>query len=415
MPDLVDMSSDNESDDGRGTAEVKHVTPGKQRQPITSPSLVSAEAESTTACIRGTQADVYVKNTTPHWDKIGSPVDQSQLLAQESVYRGVNDHRCIVPVGRCLTCEVEIKRHQEIGEFVGDTVSSQEVTLMSPARGSYLLDMAIDGEKNDIEILDCYEKTHGENPVCKLSMANTAAALYHREADISLTEQDNNAAVTVVLRDGNRTAVMYALRRILVGEEIMWDYDIEHEPTPNHTPAKRLDNNIITPYGNTNSDKHPPPDTDVCFDITDSQEEDMKCLEEDMKCLAVAVKDSFDEGFAILDCASGTHICKNKEYAQNIRPCMSGSISGISGEQSPATYTSSCVFVDEEFGRMPLLQSAAANILSLASAKDSGFQADYNNNFDEFTNISVWPYWTRRGCDNWNTYTLKILRYVPSD
>ena len=64
---------------------------------------------------------------------------------------------------------------------------------------------------------------------------------------------------------------------------------------------------------------------------------------------------------------------------------MSGSISGISGEQSPATYTSSCVFVDEDFGRMPLLQSAAANILSLASAKDSGFQADYNNNFDEFT------------------------------
>ena len=79
-------------------------------------------------------------------------------------------------------------------------------------------------------------------------MANTAAALYHREADISLTEQDNNAAVTVVLRDGNRTAVMYALRRILVGEEIMWDYDIEQEPTPTHTPTKRLGNNIITPY-----------------------------------------------------------------------------------------------------------------------------------------------------------------------
>ena len=97
------------------------------------------------------------------------------------------------------------------------------------------------------------------------------------------------------------------------------------------------------------------------------------------------MKDSFDEGFAILDCASGTHICKNKEHAQNIRPCMSGNISGISEEQSPATYTSSCVFVDEEFGRMPLLQSAAANILSLASAKDSGFRADYDNDFDEFT------------------------------
>ena len=104
---------------------------------------------------------------------------------QESVYRGVNDHRCIVPVGRCLTCEVEIKRHQEIGEFVGDTVSSQEATLMSPARGSYLIDMSINGEPNDTEILDCYENTHGENPVCKLSMANTAAALYNRVTDIN--------------------------------------------------------------------------------------------------------------------------------------------------------------------------------------------------------------------------------------
>ncbi len=277
IPELVDMSSDDESDD------VTDVTPCKQ---ISSP-----------------------------WDRSITPVNQSQLRVRESVYRGVNDHRYIVPVGRCLTCAVEVKKRQEIGVFIGDTVSAQEVTLMSPARGSYLLDMAIDGEKNDIEILDCYEKTHGEDPVCKLSMANTAAALYHREADISLTEQDNNAAVTVVLRDGNRTAVMYALRKILVGEEIMWDYDIENEPTPNHTPAKKLGNNIITSYGNTNSDKHPPPDTEVCFDITDSQEKDMKCLEEDMKCLAVAVKDSFDEGFAILDCASGTHICKNKEYA----------------------------------------------------------------------------------------------------
>ena len=135
-----------------------------------------------------------------------------------------------------------------------------------------------------------------------MSMANTAAALYHRKADTSLTEEDNNAAVTTVFRDEIRTAVMYALRDIPAGEEIMWDYGIGCEPSPNPTPTKPLrtvtnvTDNEVGPQGN------------------------------DMKCLAVSVKDSFDEGFAILDCASGTHICKNKEHAQNIRPCMSGSM-----------------------------------------------------------------------------------------
>ena len=103
IPELVDMSSDDESDD------VTDVTPCKQ---MNSP-----------------------------WDRSIKPVNQSQLRVRESVYRAVNDHRYIVPVGRCLTCAVEVKKRQEIGMFVGNTVSSQDVTLMSPARGSYLLDI----------------------------------------------------------------------------------------------------------------------------------------------------------------------------------------------------------------------------------------------------------------------------------
>ena len=314
IPELVNMSSDDESDDD----DVTDVTPA-------------------------------------------ASIDESQLLVQQSIYRAANAYRHIVPIGRCLTCAVNIRKGQEIGTFKGETISPRDAAELSMERGSYLLDMAVDDEPSEIEIIDCYTNAQGENPGCKMSMANTAAALYHRETDTSLTEEDNNATVTTGLRDKIRTAVTYALRDIPAGEEIMWDYGIGCEPSPNPTPTKPLrtvthvTDNEVGPQGN------------------------------DMKCLAVSVKDSFDEGFAILDCASGTHICKNKEYAQNIQPCMPGSISGISGEQSPATYTSSCVFVDEEFGRIPLLQSAAANILSLASAKDSGFKADYNNNFDEFT------------------------------
>ena len=100
-----------------------------------------------------------------------------------------------------------MKKHQEIGVFIGKRVSPHAVAQMTMERGSYLIDMAMDDEPNEIEVIDCYENAQGEDPVCKLSMANSAAALYHRGLDISLTEEDNNSAVTVVLRDGIRTAV----------------------------------------------------------------------------------------------------------------------------------------------------------------------------------------------------------------
>ena len=58
IPELVDMSSDDESDD------VTDVTPCKQ---MNSP-----------------------------WDRAIKPVNQSQLRVRESVYRAVNDHRYIV-------------------------------------------------------------------------------------------------------------------------------------------------------------------------------------------------------------------------------------------------------------------------------------------------------------------------------
>ena len=70
----------------------------------------------------------------------------------------------------------------------------------------------------------------------------------------------------------------------------MWDYNIEHEPTPSPTPTKPL-GNFSTQYRNADSDEDTPPNTEF-------------------KCLATSVKDPFDAGFAILDCASGTHLCK---------------------------------------------------------------------------------------------------------
>ena len=41
-------------------------------------------------------------------------------------------------------------------------------------------------------VLDCHGSAHGLAPDCKMSMANTAEALYHREMDTSLSTADNN-------------------------------------------------------------------------------------------------------------------------------------------------------------------------------------------------------------------------------
>ena len=48
-----------------------------------------------------------------------------------------------------------------------------------------------------------------------------------------------SATVTVVFREGTRTAIMYATRKILAGEEIMWNYGIGQD-SPNSTPTKLM-------------------------------------------------------------------------------------------------------------------------------------------------------------------------------
>ena len=75
---------------------------------------------------------------------------------------------------------------------------------------------------------------------------------------------------------------MNATRWILAHEEIMWDYGMEEENTSNTSVV-----------------------------------------------LAKPLKDSFHPDFVMFDCASGTNLCKNKEYAQNGRPCKTGQITGI--------------------------------------------------------------------------------------
>ena len=101
-----------------------------------------------------------------------------------------------------------------------------------------------------------------------------------------------------------------------------------------------------------------------------------------------AAEESFHHDYVILDCASGTNICKSENHASSIRPCIRGSIVGIDGAVGGTHYDRSCTFVDAALGRMPLAPEASANIVSLAVARDKGFSADYRNERDEFTLVS---------------------------
>jgi hypothetical protein len=205
-------------------------------------------------------------------------------------------------------------------------------------------------------------------------MANTAAGLHDRTLDRSLEREDNNAAVKIMMRDGNLVAILYAISIILPGEEILWDYGIcydddDEDASEDIVPAGRHPQPAAHPFGGAPTDHRSGPFSSRCLMVS-------------------AAEESFRHDCVILDCASGTNLCKSKNHASNIRPCVRGTIIGIEGASSGTHYDHSCTFVDAALGRMPLATEASANIVSLAVARDRGFAAEYCNELDEFTLVS---------------------------
>ena len=94
-----------------------------------------------------------------------------------------------------------IKAGQEVGTFNGTMITTGDAANMTPTRGGYLLNLSTD-EGGAGQKLDCYHEAQHDPSMCKLSMANTAEGLYNRLANKSLTAEHNNAAVTVMMRNG---------------------------------------------------------------------------------------------------------------------------------------------------------------------------------------------------------------------
>ena len=175
----------------------------------------------------------------------------------------------------------------------------------------------------------------------------------------------------------------------------MWDYNVHENDSVSSTPTPTAGSTphrqhtiqrlsaVISALERSASrmDGHPK----LSFSTNDTDD----AVEDIDRCLVTNQRDSFDEDFVLLDCASGTHLCTSRKHAMNEQPCKRGHITGIEGPNSVGTeYDLSCEFVDPAFGRMPLATGAAANILSLATAKDDGFVAKYNNDTDQFTLVS---------------------------
>lgn len=351
--DIIDLTGINQTPSPDSTKGVDH-TALSQNTTTIDVSLTESMKNDKIEC----KSEILVAS---EWDETMDALEPTHLVVQQSKYRACNEYKHVVPVGRALTCDTIIKAGQRIGTFNGTHITMQEAEEMSPTRGAYLLDLSMDNDQHK-NILDCYHETLQSIPTCKLSMSNTAEGLYNRITDMSLTREHNNAAVTVVPINEQPAAIMNML------------------PGGRHA-EERLSAAIKTITHNISSmDGHPQLAFSTSdFDITENAD----------RCLATTHRDSFDEDFVLLDCASGTHLCISPTRAINKKPCKIGHITGIEGANSAGTkYDESCEFVDPAFGRMPLAIGAAANILSLATARDDGFTVLYNNETDEFTLIS---------------------------
>jgi hypothetical protein len=294
----------------------------------------------------------------PELDPNMPSIDRTLLEVIASQFRADNGKGQVSSVGRGLVCHSHISPRQEICTFVGKAISQDTLLHMSSERKSYVIDMTTQhsGHAHNTVMLDCYEESMGDNPTSLASIANCPTRLYNRVLDESYGKEDANAAVQTVIRDGQPLAILYATRHINSGEEILWNY-----PEWGDDSLEIEDRELITSTLMT---------VESCYATT-------------------ITSNPFDAGYAILDTASSTHVCKSAQYAYDMLPCAQGMITGIESGTKGNTYSSSCVFIDKSFGRAPFMPSAAANIIAVAVARDQGMDMTYDNVTDEFTMVSA--------------------------
>jgi hypothetical protein len=170
-----------------------------------------------------TERSVYDAALHPYLDLRTTRVPENQLEVTQSIYRAVNDDGWVVPVGRGLKCAVDIEMGTEIAVFKGVHISEEALAELPVEQQGYVIDMT-GRYSHEPYLVDCYSNTLGDRPACLASMANDPTGLYNRLQDTILGPEDANAAVAMVDRGGRHDAVLYAVRFIERGEEVLWNY-----------------------------------------------------------------------------------------------------------------------------------------------------------------------------------------------
>ena len=335
-------------------------------------------------------------------------VSRSTLSAPQSRFRTANYYRRIVSPGRALTCSKLIKKGQGIVAFNGQVINKTAHESLPFSHAQYTLRLFEANDPPDTpyfnQYLDCYNNSQTIPPKCMGCMANSADGLYDRGPDVSLTDADNNADTTILntseaRKVGVRTIgsqpslVLYALRDIQPFEEIMWDYDgleVPDDPQeggdePLLTQGEQYFQSAIAEIlqKSTGIDQHP----SYATTTSGASAAQPKNNDNSDRSTHVLLENNhvnpFDPNYVIWDCASGSHLCKNRDLATNIRACKPASVLGIV-EGSEGTYAESCEFLHSSLGRAPLATYAIANILSQACALDCGFGVRYDHHGDKY-------------------------------
>jgi hypothetical protein len=145
-------------------------------------------------------------------------MDPSLLCVGSSIYMGMRDGEFADIMGDALSASVTIEAGTLIATFTGTRISRQAARNIPHGENNYLISM------QDGTVLDCRENATIHPPACLASISNQADGAYHAPTRRILTYDDNNAYVVWRLVLGVMVATLYAVRRIVEGEEIMWSY-----------------------------------------------------------------------------------------------------------------------------------------------------------------------------------------------
>ena len=138
-------------------------------------------------------------------------ISKKSLQVIDSIYT-IKDGGGNLVIGKGLVCNTNIQKSQPIIKFKGNIKQRNEINFMDKKACKYLIMI------NENKFLDC--RKMALNQKCMASMSNTAKNLYDEKNKKILTIHDNNSAINII----NGDVVLYAIKDIVKGNEILCDY-----------------------------------------------------------------------------------------------------------------------------------------------------------------------------------------------